>query len=124
MSFLKNIFKKKPGGTLVGNLLRVGVNKASGGIMGTGANMLPADSQASVNSAAADATAAIGQAYLQTPQGTALAQSTVMSWLKANWILIVLGLSAVGMAVYTFIINPKKGYKTSTNRGYKSKRKY
>lgn len=36
------LFKKKPGGTLVGNLIRLGVNKATGGILGTGANRLPA----------------------------------------------------------------------------------
>lgn len=36
------LFKKKPGGTLIGNLLRMGANKASGGILGNGANMLPA----------------------------------------------------------------------------------
>jgi hypothetical protein len=39
--FLKKVFKKKPGGTAIGNLIRLGVNKASGGILGTGANRLP-----------------------------------------------------------------------------------
>lgn len=37
--FLK--FKKKPGGTAVGNLIRLAANKATGGILGTGANRLP-----------------------------------------------------------------------------------
>lgn len=36
------LFKKKPGGTFFGNLLRMGANKVSGGLLGTGANMLPA----------------------------------------------------------------------------------
>lgn len=41
MSFLKNLFKKKPGGTVFGNLLRAASNKATGGILGNGANMIP-----------------------------------------------------------------------------------
>jgi|GEM_PF-4774756 len=43
MGFLKNIFKKKPGGTLFGNLLR-GVSSAipivGGTVLGTGANKI------------------------------------------------------------------------------------
>lgn len=39
--FLKKVFKKKPGGTVIGNLIRVAANKATGGILGTGANRLP-----------------------------------------------------------------------------------
>ena len=39
--FLKKVFKKKPGGTVVGNLIRLAANKATGGILGTGANRLP-----------------------------------------------------------------------------------
>lgn len=40
MGFLSNIFKKKPGGTVVGNLIRGVVNKASSGVLGTGAGMI------------------------------------------------------------------------------------
>lgn len=40
MSFLKNIFKKKVGGTLVGNLIRIGANKLTNGILGNGAGIL------------------------------------------------------------------------------------
>lgn len=39
--FLKKVFKKKPGGTAIGNLIRLAANKATGGILGTGANRLP-----------------------------------------------------------------------------------
>jgi len=38
------LFKKKPGGTLIGNLIRKGANYASGGILGNGANRLPVGS--------------------------------------------------------------------------------
>lgn len=34
------LFKKKAGGTFVGNLLRAGSNKATGGVFGTGANKI------------------------------------------------------------------------------------
>lgn len=34
------LFKKKPGGTFFGNLLRAGSNKVSGGVLGTGANRI------------------------------------------------------------------------------------
>jgi hypothetical protein len=37
MSFLKKIFKSKPGGTFLGNALRGASNKFSGGILGNGA---------------------------------------------------------------------------------------
>ncbi len=39
MGFLKNIFKRKPGGTLVGNLLRGGSSAMTGGILGSGAGL-------------------------------------------------------------------------------------
>ncbi len=39
--FLKKVFKKKEGGTAVGNIIRIAANKATGGIIGTGANRLP-----------------------------------------------------------------------------------
>ena len=39
MGFFKNIFKKKKGGTLVGNLLRGVSSAATGGILGSGAGL-------------------------------------------------------------------------------------
>jgi len=35
------LFSKKPGGTFFGNLLRIGANKLTGGVLGNGANMIP-----------------------------------------------------------------------------------
>lgn len=40
MGFLTGLFKKKVGGTVVGNLLRGVVNTASKGLLGTGAGIL------------------------------------------------------------------------------------
>jgi hypothetical protein len=40
MGFLKGLFKRKPGGTLVGNLLRGVAKGASGGILGNGGMMI------------------------------------------------------------------------------------
>ena len=40
MSFLSGLFKRKPGGTFVGNLIRGAANKASGGLLGNGAMIL------------------------------------------------------------------------------------
>lgn len=46
MSIFKKIFKAKKGGTLVGNLIRAGVNKASGGILGNGVQRDKRDAKA------------------------------------------------------------------------------
>jgi len=40
MGFLSGLFKKKAGGTMVGNLLRGVVNKATNGILGNGAGII------------------------------------------------------------------------------------
>lgn len=39
MGFLSNIFKKKKGGTFVGNLLRGGASAFTGGLLGSGAGL-------------------------------------------------------------------------------------
>ena len=41
-----SLFKKKVGGTFFGNLLRLGSNKVSGGLLGNGANMLTVEGAA------------------------------------------------------------------------------
>ena len=43
MSFLSNIFKKKPGGTALGNIIRGVVSHATFGLAGNGKNMIPAE---------------------------------------------------------------------------------
>lgn len=39
MGFFSNLFKRKPGGTLLGNLARGVLNKATGGILGNGSQL-------------------------------------------------------------------------------------
>lgn len=41
MGFLKKMFKKKPGGTFFGNLVRGTASKYTGGILGNGKHMVP-----------------------------------------------------------------------------------
>lgn len=43
MGFLGGLFKKKPGGTFVGNLFRKATNAVSGGLFGTGASKAAQD---------------------------------------------------------------------------------
>lgn len=43
MSFFSNLFKRKPGGTVVGNLLRTVGNAIAPGVLGTGAMMIKPD---------------------------------------------------------------------------------
>lgn len=45
MGFFKSIFKKKKGGTLVGNLIRSVASGYTGGVLGSGANMIPLDDE-------------------------------------------------------------------------------
>lgn len=45
MGFFKNLFKKKKGGTLLGNLVRGVANKASGGILGNGVQLAKNDAK-------------------------------------------------------------------------------
>jgi hypothetical protein len=43
MAFLGGLFKRKPGGTMLGNLIRGAANKASGGVLGNGSMMITQD---------------------------------------------------------------------------------
>lgn len=43
MAFLGGLFKKKPGGTFVGNLIRGVASGVTGGLIGNGKNRLPKD---------------------------------------------------------------------------------
>lgn len=45
MSVLSKIFKRKPGGTFVGNLIRNQVKTLSGGLLGNGAMLLKEDNK-------------------------------------------------------------------------------
>jgi hypothetical protein len=96
-----SLFKKKPGGTFLGNLLRTTVNKASGGVMGTGANMLPLSPVAVASNANNLATA---QAQVNATTGALVSQAAPFAvsalWAKYKmyvWILLAL---VVGFIIY------------------------
>ncbi len=73
MGFLKNLFKKKPGGTFFGNLLRGVSSAATGGILGSGANRIEVGQTATNKDIAADPSKSVtfaGQAATQSADGT------------------------------------------------------
>jgi hypothetical protein len=49
MGFFKNLFKKKKGGTLVGNLIRGVASSASGGLLGQGRELAKWEAQQEAN---------------------------------------------------------------------------
>lgn len=70
---LKDLFKRKPGGTFVGNLLRGAANKASGGVLGNGAMMITQE-QADIRDLSNDAYIA---KYGKTKEGVIVAPQSV-----------------------------------------------
>lgn len=60
MGFLSGLFKKKPGGTFFGNLLRAGASMATGGVLGSGANKIEHGQTATNAEIAKDPTKAQG----------------------------------------------------------------
>lgn len=83
MSKLKDLFKRKPGGTFVGNLIRSGARTATGGILGNGAMMLkpgetPQESNSRLMQGAGSAVSNFTEtAFVSTPQtGTVREQLT------------------------------------------------
>ncbi len=109
MGFFKNIFKKKKGGTLFGNLIRGVANKASGGVLGNGEQLAKWEAEQAqkeqeamvqqqiLNSTAYKAGSVIGAGAQPTIDKVANSdgvqdakQTLIMAWLKANAMKIVL----------------------------------
>lgn len=108
------LFKKKPGGTFVGNLLRTAANKATGGIMGTGANRIPVGGTAtpvSQGAAPLNTTAAIDIFKSAVGEQPAV-QSAIKAgiWEKYKAFIIAGGVALVGLLVYAFR-KPQKRYR-------------
>ncbi|WP_162800057.1 hypothetical protein [Pedobacter jeongneungensis] len=96
------MFSKKPGGTFFGNLLRGAVNKASGGMLGTGANRIElgqtkTNAQLAQESADLQAQISRQQQELASRAGGAIGDSAL---LNANPTLVNKGIGgAVGWIV-------------------------
>lgn len=102
-----SLFTKKAGGTLFGNLLRVAANKATGGIMGQGANMIPVGSQTPAQTViqTASGVGAAVEAYKasqghQTPVESAMQTGATNQFVKNNGLVIVLVLAVIGLFMY------------------------
>lgn len=70
MGFLSGLFKKKPGGTFFGNLIRGVTSSATGGMLGSGANRIELG-QTKTNAQLAAESAAAGTTPNPYVQGTA-----------------------------------------------------
>lgn len=109
MSFFKNIFKKKKGGTLVGNLLRSTASAYTGGILGQGANMLPLDDiQVSSQPTRQEiATKLVSKAGInELPQVKSTKTQVFIAGLKQNIVWVVTGIIVLIVGVWFFT---KKG---------------
>lgn len=96
MSFFKDLFKRKPGGTFVGNLIRGVANKASYGLLGNGLFKLKeGESPDESNENAKDAIAQ-GVAYTNKVAGTDGAQKDVFfMYLKQYWYYVAVPFGVV-----------------------------
>ena len=123
MSFFGNIFKKKPGGTGLGNLIRGVVSKATGGALGTGKGIISQQDYDKKILPDVEYYSRYGQTkngvvlpeYTSTAQIqpqvntttadpiTEIKKSVVMTWVKSNWYFLVLPFGLVLYGVYTMI---------------------
>ncbi len=113
----KKLFAKKPGGTFFGNLLRVGAQKLSGGVMGQGANMVPlaADAPVAPPTVTEKIMSSMAGLASETPQGNSIISSAMMTKIKANFAWIVLGLAAAAFGIYS-LVNKNKSKKFTKKR--------
>lgn len=132
MGFFGNLFKKKKGGTFFGNLLRGASNIATGGILGSGAQLAKNDEKLaqaefekakalenanSKNSTAFQIGAALGsplkkpfnKVVTESDASKKLQNQQIMAWFKRNWIKIVGGI--VSIVAIIFLIKKFKRVK-------------
>jgi len=133
MGLFSKIFKKKPGGTLVGNLIRGGAraldNKFTGGMLGIGQgkNMIPPKKPTytrTVTPAGANQKSSVmgtfmkgaAQEYAKTEQGKEAVKAFSMEWIKQNAVKIGSSVVALGLIIFGI-------YKLASNkRGTKRRR--
>lgn len=117
MGFLKNIFKKKSGGTFLGNILRGASSKVSGGILGSGAGLQRWEQEQAqqaqqaydaeqariqmMNTQAYNLGTGFGNSANNTPVVTGFRNGQAQEWLTRNYSLVVVGVIAlIGLTVY------------------------
>lgn len=108
MGFLKNIFKKKKGGTFVGNLLRGASSSVTGGILGSGAGLRrwedqqrginPENQQMDGRQMGSDFINKGVAPFMANSGGASdptIGASVLKENLKKNWLYVVAGLGTV-----------------------------
>lgn len=111
------IFKSKPGGTFLGNIIRGAANKFSGGVLGNGqmlaqAQGLPPVSAVNMDAIKNGAFDAIGAAVDKNPEMKKAIASTV--WDKYK--LYILGAVAAIVAITIFLVTRKKKHSAPKRR--------
>lgn len=116
------IFKSKPGGTFLGNLIRGVANKASGGILGNGVMLAASQAQAdaataasvslqqkqdAINVTTANARMVVGSAVAGNPEVKSMLIAGF--WAKYKQYVIAGGVAVAGFLVYHFTKKPKFG---------------
>lgn len=126
MSFISNIFKKKPGGTTVGNLIRGVASKATSGALGNGAGIITQEFfdktqltdiefynkyAKTKNGVALKEYKESSENQPQNAPDTSILTSTkkgvVMAWLTKFWYVVVLAVTALSVLLY-FAFKKKK----------------
>jgi len=106
MSFLKDLFKRKPGGTPLGNTVRGVLNKATGGILGNGLLMKKSDDEPMITDnlqQAAGAAMAAANQYAPNQGGgnpTGVEKGYIAQMFKQYGVFILGGLGAVGFLIF------------------------
>ncbi len=121
MGFLKNIFKRKEGGTFVGNLIRGGSSAMTGGILGSGAGLNAWEQRQANQQVQQMDGKAIGQDLVRnvavpnmvnSPGATNpnIGESVFMETVKKRWAYGLGAIAVIGGGFY-LLGNRKKGNK-------------
>lgn len=106
-SAFKDLFKRKEGGTVVGNLLRGALNNVSGGLLGNGVFMLKDGQTEEQNQKQIEQAVINGiiAANATNTQNNML--NNLTNWVKTNKLLAAVIGVGIAVAAY-FIFKPKK----------------
>ncbi|WAC02507.1 hypothetical protein N7U66_01990 [Lacinutrix neustonica] len=122
MGFFKNLFKKKPGGTFFGNLLRKGANVATGGILGNGAGLAAWEAKQAQQQEQADMIAWQNSQKIGSALGNMAkpfvepvidkgSEAGAKVWLMKNWWKVLIPVVVVITAIILIVKRkPRRGY--------------